>query len=597
MRCPYAFFRKGQRESIEVLRANLGKYLALKAPTGYGKTLVALMAHIGSGKVLYVVRTRNEMAPVIREARRVGTSFTVVFSGRRMCPLVKGAEVPAEDFWLNCRLLRVKGMCPYYHNLRTINYGELMNLLSTSKENDPHNLASLVVREMSVCPFFALAGLAEHVEFTVATYPYLFNENVYTIAFQEVGLDEFYVVVDEAHTIISPQSVLSDVLDLNSLKASIEELSRGGYSELSDELEVIEKYMLKAKSRRLTRVSKDELGINLELLNKLSEALNQIKLSALLALEDVGAEAFIRTASSVSRVVRFLDLAVREYFSLYLQLLLDGPRLHALPLGYEPVRARLAIAKGVLMISGTLPPKGLLDRIVGRETVYLDVEKEYGSVFPRENVFYAVYTPLTTSYTYRSTRMFMEYARLVRAVFENVNRAVLAVYPSYEVMEEVVTYLGSLEEVYVETERTKVGDVEKALRERPHTLVNAVAGGKIVEGVEFRNESGMSLIESVVVCGVPYPYPDDYFEDFRSAIRREVGEYANDIVTDVQAAIRVAQACGRAVRSEVDRAYMVLADRRYLKRNLKSMLGIRYDAIFTEISDLISSLRKFFSVH
>ncbi len=597
MQHPYPFFRKGQRESIEVLRANLGRYLALKAPTGYGKTLVALMSHTGSGKVLYVVRTRNEIAPVVREARRIGTTFTVVFSGRRMCPLVKGSEVPSEDFWLNCRLLRIKGMCPYYHNLRTIDYGELINLLSTSKENDPHNLASMVVRETSACPFFALTGLAERVEFTVATYPYLFNENVYTIAFQGVGLDEFYVVVDEAHTIVSPQSVLSDVLDLNSLRASIKELSQEGYSELSGELEVVEEYMLRAESRRLTRVSKDELGISRELLDKLSEALSEIKLSALSALEDLGAEVFIRTASSVSRVVRFLDLAVREYFSLYTQLLLDGPRLHALPISYEPVRTRLAVAKGVLMMSGTLPPKELLDRIVGRETVYLDVEKEYGNVFPRENVFYAVYTPLTTSYTYRSTRMFMEYAKLVRAVFESVGKAVLAVYPSYEVMEEVVTYLGGLEEIYVESERTKISDVEKALRERPHTLVNAVASGKIVEGVEFRDESGVSLIESVVVCGVPYPYPDDYFEDFKSTIRREVGEYADVIVTDAQAAIRVAQACGRAVRSEVDRAYMVLADRRYLKRSIKNLLGVKYDAVFTEISDLISSLRRFFSVH
>jgi DNA excision repair protein ERCC-2 len=597
MRVPYSFFRKGQRESIEALRSNLGKYLALRAPTGYGKTLVALMAHAGSGRVLYAVRTRNEIAPVVREARRVGASFTVVFSGRRMCPLVRGAEVPAEDFWLNCRLLRVKGMCPYYHNLRSVSYRELAELLSASTENDPHRLASLVVQETSACPFFALAGLSGHVNFTVATYPYLFNENVYTIAFQEVGLDEFYVVVDEAHTLVSPQSVLSDALDLGSLRACTRELSQEGYSKLSAELRPIEEVMLKARSRRLTRVSKEELGIDRELLDELEEALSEMRLSALSALEELGAEVFIKTASSVSKVVRFLDLAVREYFSLYTQLLLDEPRLHVLPLGYEPVKVRLAVAKGALMMSGTLPPKELLDRIVGRETVYIDVEREYGNVFPRENVFYAVYTPLTTSYTYRSTRMFMEYAKLVSAVFESVGRAVLAVYPSYEVMEEVVTYLSRSEGVYIENEQTRIGDVERFLRERPHTLVNAVAGGKIVEGVEFRDESGVSLIEAVVVCGVPYPYPDDYFEDFKSAIRKEVGEYADDIATDVQAAIRVAQACGRAIRSEADRAYIVLADRRYLKKSLRTVLGVKYDAVFTEIGSLLTSLKKFFGTY
>ncbi|MCS7099173.1 MAG: hypothetical protein NZ925_02355, partial [Sulfolobales archaeon] len=114
MHIPYQSFRRGQREAIEFVRSELGNFVALKAPTGYGKTLVALAGHLGSGRVLYVVRTRNEMAPVVKEARNLGMSFTVVFSGRRMCPLVKGADVPSEDFWLNCRVLRLKNMCPYF---------------------------------------------------------------------------------------------------------------------------------------------------------------------------------------------------------------------------------------------------------------------------------------------------------------------------------------------------------------------------------------------------------------------------------------------------------------------------------------------------
>ncbi|MEM4434706.1 MAG: helicase C-terminal domain-containing protein, partial [Sulfolobales archaeon] len=174
------------------------------------------------------------------------------------------------------------------------------------------------------------------------------------------------------------------------------------------------------------------------------------------------------------------------------------------------------------------------------------------------------------------------------------NRAVLAVYPSYEVMNEVVTYLKDSISIYVENEKSRIADIEKLLAVEPHTLINAVAGGKIVEGVEFRDSSGLSLISAVVVCGIPYPTPDDYVEDFREALRSEVGDTADTLVMDVQASIRVAQAFGRAVRSEKDRAFIVLADRRYLKKGFRELLGLRYDAVFSDLSSLLSRLNDFF---
>ncbi len=593
MRFPYPSFRRGQPEAVEFVRTGLGECLALRAPTGFGKTLVALMGHSGRGRVLYVVRTRNEISPVVREARRLGTSFTLVFSGRRMCPLVGSAEVPPEDFWLNCRLLRLKSMCPYFTNLRRVSKSELVELLVGGREADPHRLAASVARAFSACPFFALAGLVDMVELAVATYPYFFNESVYSLAFPDANLDEFYVVVDEAHTLVSSQSVLSDYVDLPTLRRCSDELARVGYGDLARRVRRMEELLSGVASRRLVRVSKLDAGVDRELAVELEEALQEVRLEALSSLGRVDVESFIRTSSPVSRVARFTALASREPFSLYAQAVSGIPRLYALPLGYGPVRERLRLPRGVLLMSGTLPPKGVLDAIVGRETRYLDVESSYGPVFPRENVFYAVYTPVTTSYALRSTKMFEEYARLVRSIYESVGRAVLAVYPSYEVMSEIVAYLGDLESVYVEREGTRVGDVAEKLSRYPHTLVNAVAGGKIVEGVEFRDESGASLISAVAVCGVPYPYPDDYTEDFGSALRRELGEAAGSLVMDAQAAIKAAQAYGRAIRSERDRAFIVLADRRYLKRGFKELLGIEYDAVFSDLRDLLGKLREF----
>jgi DNA excision repair protein ERCC-2 len=244
-------------------------------------------------------------------------------------------------------------------------------------------------------------------------------------------------------------------------------------------------------------------------------------------------------------------------------------------------------------MSGTLPPKPILDRVVSAESTYLDVEETYGRVFPREGVFYAVYPKLTTSYAYRSTRMFMDYARLVREVYHRCGRAVLAVYPSYEVMREVVIYLSDAGSMYVESGRSRISEVVEVLAKEPHTLVNAVAGGKIVEGVEFRDPGGRSVVDSVVVCGVPYPQPDDYLEDLRVSLEREVGPLARVVTMDMLAAIRASQAIGRAIRSEADRAYVVLADRRYLKRELRELMGLTYDRVFTDLEELLRSLSSF----
>jgi Rad3-related DNA helicases len=124
VRFPYPQARKGQielaRSIAEVVRS--GGSIVVKAPTGYGKTVAVIYGLLlgGAERVIYLVRTVNEIDPVLKEARLFEEDPVILISARRTCPLMvrPGAPpLPHEDFWRNCAILRVKGLCEYYNRL------------------------------------------------------------------------------------------------------------------------------------------------------------------------------------------------------------------------------------------------------------------------------------------------------------------------------------------------------------------------------------------------------------------------------------------------------------------------------------------------
>lgn len=588
---PYGSFRKGQLESIDFIKSNLGSFIALKAPTGFGKTLVAILSHLNVGRTFYAVRTRNELAPVIRELRAVGTRFTIVFSGRRMCPLVKGYEIPSEDFWLNCRILRLKGLCNYFNNLSKYSSKYVLKLLMNSKDEDPHTLVKSIITKFSVCPFFTLTSLTNEVEFVLATYPYLFRDDVYATAFTDVSLSEFYVIVDEAHNLLNPQMIISASIDLKTVKSAYDYVVKLSYTDLVEYLSDLIRILEEVRSDKFKRIDK-EFVLDEGIIQRISDVLLELKLRALMNLNNES-EAFIKASSPLSKLVKFLYILSKEGVNAY-GILREDRELHALPASYDVILERLGIAKGVLLMSGTLPDERLMNFVVGRNVKYLNVVKEFGPIFPEGNSYYVVYTALTTSYLRRSEKMFMEYARLVETIYNVRNGVVLAVYPSYEVLNDVVTYIRDASPITNENVNTTLEEVLNIVVDSGKLLINAVAGGKLVEGIELRSSDGRSLIDTVILCGVPYPQPDDYLRDLRNTIASHTNEeVAKEIALDVQAGIKVIQAIGRAMRSETDRVFVVLADRRYLSSSLKEVLGIRYNYVTSKLEDVIEVLKKF----
>ncbi len=576
---PYNRPRPGQLEAANHIREAIekGSVLALRAPTGFGKTATILKGLLDAGpeRVLYVVRTRNEIQPVIRELRRFGaTDYTFLYSARRMCPLLEEERLGIDDFWNTCRLLRLRGECAYYASLSDIDEDEIRAVVSST--DSPRQAVKRLV-DKGVCPFFALKLLVPSSRIIVATYPYLFRQEIFETVFEPLVISDFVVVVDEAHSLLSLQSLLEARLGIRDLEASIREIEEYGLpSDLAERLRGLEDLVRGVESRgKLTRLDTGALRDLLEEPSIWRDAAEEVRMEKTRERLEEGAP--ISLSVYLTRVAVFAEALWRDDVGVYLSLDRE-PVLRVLPL--EPcsiVGSVINKAKAAILASGTLPDAEALKTLmcVEKPLVYLDVESRYGPVFPMDTLAVLVTSELTSRYQARDTRIYRLYADYIAKTFNHVRRSLLAVYPSYEFLQRVQEFLrDDIGEMITENRDTAIEEVINTVLTKKHVLVNAVAGGKLTEGIELRDKNGHSLITTVFIAGVPYPQPDDYVKDQVRVLAKKIGERrARSMFFEVNAAIRVLQAVGRARRSPEDAALIILGDYRFTRPSIRRHLG------------------------
>ncbi|WP_062661564.1 hypothetical protein [Aeropyrum camini] len=257
---PYGSWRKGQRELAEEVRRSVseGEILVASAPTGFGKTAAVIYGLLSAGveRVLYLVRTVNEIDPVVRELKRFGARFTFLFSARRMCPLmsVEGILPSEEDFWGNCRIARAKGACRYYEKLAETDEAEVAEYVRGHPAISAYRLAWDIAKFKGVCPFFALKGLVEESQFVVATYPYLFKEDIFRSFLEPHDYDDFVAVVDEAHSLLNIHSLLEYRVSLKDLELALREVREYAPS-AKDFISWLERTSKTASGLRVSRIT------------------------------------------------------------------------------------------------------------------------------------------------------------------------------------------------------------------------------------------------------------------------------------------------------------------------------------------------------
>ncbi|MDM7275813.1 MAG: ATP-dependent DNA helicase [Thermoprotei archaeon] len=609
-RFPYEEFRRGQRELAEAVADTVRSngVLVIRAPTGYGKTAAVVYGLLLAGvkRILYAVRTVNEIDPVLRELRVFGARHSFLFSARRSCPLMYKPGLPPlshEDFWSNCAVLRFKGLCEYYSRLSQVSSGDLESFIREYPLPSAFKMALDMGRGLRVCPFFALLRISGGSEFTVATYPYLFREDIFTEVFEGFSYGDFIVVVDEAHSLLNAHSLLESRVSLSDLEGSIREIRRYAphWEHVAERLESIVGELggfFRRKWKGLRLLDKSLVVKLLGDVGEIGDVEAEIRERLLLEALASGLGDF-RVSLKTAKVARWAESLENPNYELFATVEGEEPTIISTPLDpHIAVDKPLSQAKALILLSGTIPPGDFLGTHLGvkRQHTLFDVELSFGAFMPRSNVYTVVAADVTTRFKERGPHTYHRIAGYVTEISRGLNGVKLVVYPSYEVMHSVVERLPGDLELIVETPATNLGDVEARIMEGGDVTINAVAGGKLVEGVEFVDYEGRNMLHIAVIVGLPFPQPDDYTKRHLEALAKRIGSReARNLVYIVATAIKVRQALGRAVRSPEDKAAYILLDYRFLRKDIKQVVGLKYDNVTPNVETFkreIGKIRK-----
>jgi len=535
------FLRENQRIVVNTvvnkLVENVPKSILfmLKAPTGFGKTLVALsiayMLHNEYGfNVITFVRTRNQLSRYVEDCVKFFKTLPKLRLNKELVCITK---------LFNCK------QCRYG---KEIEVDELMSLLSWKNIYDPYSHELLKeFREMKLCPYYTWCSISSFV--TVCTYPYLSNPSLRKEVFNNERPN--FVIIDEAHNLENLINLETSSTLITRFYTTIEiestkfvqkfHISPSDLFTINDTARKLRDEWIKIfdKCRR-----SDYIVLNLDWVkqNYLStlNLWNLIKdMTFQLHLDNV-IDAFYEWKNIIEHVINY-ELNI-------LQMVKDDvpPKYVFRTFDFSKIGFLLSEFKHVLLMSGTLPSKWYVKSIWGIKHDKI-VSIEFPEVLKNLNVVYV--NGVTSLYKQRSTYLFAKYGFLITKIFEIACKNVLCFFPSYEFMFDTLPFIKIHEESIIYDVKTISQVLDKLLNGKSRYLICDVFSGKLAEGIEFLNkETNELLISDVVLVGIPYPKYDKFTRDLLS--RFEEKGISSRLYMFEKAWISVRQAIGRVTRGK-----------------------------------------------
>ncbi len=536
---PFPSARRGQADFLRDARecAAEGKVLVAHAPTGLGKTAVALAASLEAsladgGRTVFLTPRQSQHRAVIETVRTMPRTIRTVdlLSRESMCPL--GPRSPCLE-GKRCHL-QADGRITQCAR-------EILGRPMHAQE-----LVALCLRRGG-CPYLSARMASGGADLVVGDVSRVFGNLPDVIRFRSPSRNQ-HLVMDEAHNL--PARIMDSFSrDLLVEQGSDHPLQAVWRDMLSQDHRIIPVGELRSLLDRHGLPDPEELAEMDDMVG------DWMRLG----------EAAVRTAHpNEGRIsLRFLepDLVVRNV---------------------------VQECHGAIFMSGTLhPPEAFAARMGLSEAEC----RSYSSPFDPERRLALVVPDVGTRFRDRSRQTTMEMALRIGELSEQVPGNVMVFLPSYTYMSAVLRTLRRLGQrklllsespLMSKADRDGLADLLGGGRE---VLMLCNIRGSFSEGVDLP----AGCLAAVMVAGLPLTPPSLERQEMLLRTSRRIGD-GHDLET-YEALSMVLQACGRAIRREEDRAAVVLLDARYLDGRVRRMLPP--DLKFTE-GDPAELLSEFF---
>ena len=610
IRWPFDRVREGQADFLTDARKAIeeGRHLLAHAPTGIGKTAVALVASLefavrANKLVLFLTSRQSQHRIAIETVRRIearGPRIATVdlIAKQSMC-LQESAPAYGRAFHEFCDHKVKSRTCAFFTRdnsavvaavlQRTLHVQELVRASGAC----------------AVCPHKVAMDAASRANLVVCDYNFLFSE-ILERFLPRLGrsLDDLVLIVDEAHNL--PDRIRAhlggDLSVHDLLKAAKEARSIDG--EVAHRLvgvaKAMEAFLLVVRSERVAR--KDEFVDLVEegLAKGRGGSLGYTDFVEMVAF--AGEDAVRRgVPSTLPVVVEFLT-RWRDQDIGILRLVVPGTEgKFAFRLMDPSVLSKRVFDRvhASLLMSGTLYPAEMYADLLGIDRSRREI-RTYGSPFPKTNRLLLVHPELTTLYAKRSSEMHDRIAEQIGAIATAVRGNVALFFPSYELLEQAHSRFLALrvrKRILVErpewTKAQRDGAIEalRVARGDGGAVLFAVQGGSLSEGVDYEG----NVLTAVVVVGLPLSPPNVEVEALKDYYCRKFGfAKGYDYAYVFPAVNKVLQAAGRPIRSERDRAAIILLEGRLLEPRYARCLPPDFDprpckAPAPEVRDFLDS--------
>ncbi|MFA5331142.1 MAG: ATP-dependent DNA helicase [Methanoregula sp.] len=603
--------------------------------SGKSSVVASLLAERKGRKIVIAVRTVSQLSTFVRELalirKKQPSIKTVYLVGKKsMCPLggegdiyrrcegvksfssalmrdraEKGVLVPAKDPFIIQQIRKMDRdhplICPYFIASRMFVPGEtggvkmvpstIVRAKSDRVLDDPVQPRELAGFAGTVCPYELMMHAAKNADVIILNYHHLFNRDIREQLYVNLNVEpqDVMLLIDEAHncgdTIQSIESVELAERDIEQAARELSGMKRRhkGAEAVQHVLPRLTEFiqgLLNSPEpedwfdpgifdRMIVRGSLwkdmddivDELMSLAETIRDSNQKAGEFRETAIERLTT-----FLFRLSQSSSNPAFLTIYKRTEEGIVLEVRNIDPS--------APLTEICSSHACCIMISGTLSP------VESYRRLYFNNAKAstlaLPNAFPKENRLVCCANDITTAYSQRQSRentdRIVQYIRAFAALKKN--RAIY--FPSYQILETYASLAAesiSRRKIFVEPRDSaeagaKLNEFLSLPSQGESGIMFAVCGGKWSEGLDYRGE----MLAGAMVVGLPLAPFNRVRKMVIEYFRHKYGSEGEFLCYTLPAINKSLQALGRVLRTPEDRGVLVLGERRFLERRVKSAL-------------------------